>query len=83
MLCSLVLSTALWLGNALTPLSILPSPANQSGFEHPAAERWLPPRRDPGRRGPGSDPAQISQPYLHVLPGNLLHHLSNTVTPSL
>lgn len=54
--------------------------ANQSRFEHSAAERWLPPWRNPRRRGPGFDPTQISQPYLHVLPGNLLYHLSNTVT---
>uniref|UniRef100_A0A3P9NGN0 Family with sequence similarity 219 member Aa n=1 Tax=Poecilia reticulata TaxID=8081 RepID=A0A3P9NGN0_POERE len=54
--------------------------SNQSGSEHPAAERWLPPRRDPRRRGPGSDPAQISQPHLHVLPGDLLHDLPNPVT---
>lgn len=54
--------------------------ANQSRFEHSAAERWLPPWRNPRWRGPGFDPTQISQPYLHVLPGNLLYHLSNTVT---
>lgn len=60
-------------------VSFLP-PANQPGSEHPAPERWLSPRRDTRRWGPGSDPTQIRQPYLHVLPGDLLDHVSNTVT---
>lgn len=55
------------------------STADQPRFEHPAAERWLPVRRDPRRRGPRSHPPQVREPHLHVLSGHLLHRLPHSV----
>lgn len=57
--------------------------ANQPGPEYPAVERWLPAGRDPWRRRPGPDPAQICQPHLHVLPSHLLLSLPHPVAPPM